>query len=445
MKKMTFGRGYFVITGNPFVDAGIYSIEAFYGKNYSDLTLNDLKSRIYDIVDLYLKDGWKKQMYSIFTGNSKFTNNSIKNKRKAAGKFFEDLLSKFSPPGKSGTCIACGRRDAEPVKKRDQIPLTGSGKLINYFAGASEGERYCSVCTFAVQFMPLSLYSVGNRFLLLHSVSSKVMRYWAKEGIKNIREQLISNNFTGCMKEGYSNSENALFHIIERIVRDHMDIFPEENPSITAYIFSNYTQNPPPMEIIHLPNSVFKFLVYVQHIDSASWSKIVRKGYANFKNLDDYKWKRNNVYRNLLSNKSIIGFFIDKNRTVIGNWNILSYYLKEVKGMDKKRVEVLKKVGNKIASYIEKTDNAKRLYALETATTYESFRNVLLKITKDMIRERMNEPLFTTDEFLEDLFPEGAFSWKETRDILLFRIYEKLFDYLKSKNIDESINKEEGI
>ena len=446
-KQLDFNESYFVFTGNPFVDAGIYAIKAYYGKDFYSLSSEELETKIDRIVELYMSEGWKNNMYSIFTGNSKFSNPSIKDKKAKSKEYLKELLKDFSLAGVLGTCIACGRRDALPIRKRDEIPLTGSGKLINFFAGAAEGERYCPVCTFAAQFLPLFLYSVGKYFLLLHSVSPKMMRYWAKLGIKNIQEQIASNNYIGCMQDGYKNGENALFHIVEKIIRDNEDIFPEENPSITAYIFSNYGQNPPPMKIIHLPNSVFRFLVYVQRLDVSSWAKIVRKGYWGFKKEDDYKWRNNTVYRNLLNGRSIIGFFINnKNRTIIGNWEIFSYYLKEVMEMNEKRIDTLKKVGDKISDYIRQTDNTKRLFAFETAKSYEGMRNVLLKITKNMIANRMDVPLFTTDEFINDLFPEGALGWKETRDILLFRIYEKLSDYLKEKKeIIEEIEENEEV
>jgi len=200
------------------------------------------------------------------------------------------------------------------------------------------------------------------------------------------------------------------------------------------------------MQIIHLPNSVFRFLVYVQRLDASSWAKIVQKGYGGFKKEDDYKWRNNTVYRNLLSGRSIIGFFIEKDRDILGNWELFSYYLKEVRNMDDKRIEVLKKVGDKIADYIKKTDSTKRLFAIETAKSYEGLRNVFLKITKDVIANGMETPLFTTDEFINDLFPDGALTWKETRDILLFRIYEKLSDYIKEKKeIIEEIEENEEV
>ena len=339
-KKQNSVDSYFVLTGNPFVDAGIYAIESYYEEDYRTLTPEKLKSKIEELVDLYLTEGWKKNMYSIFTGNSKYSNPSVKDKKTTAVKYLNDLLDEFSLPESSGTCIACGRRNALPIRKRDEIPLTGSGKLVNFFAGASEGERYCPVCTFAVQFMPLFLYSVGGRFLLFHSVSEKIMRYWAKEGIKNVQHQKTTGNYAGCMQEGYKNGENALFHVVEKMIREREDIFPDENPSITAYVFSNYGQNPPPMQIIHLPNSVFRFLVYIQRLDSSAWAKIVRKGYKVLKKEEDYKWRDNSVYKNLLEGRSIIGYFIEKDRNVTGNWEIFSYYLMEVRRMDKERIEV---------------------------------------------------------------------------------------------------------
>ena len=439
---------FFVLTGNPFVDAGLYAIEAFYEKNFSDLSVKELKSKIDDLVNLYMTDGWAKNLFSIFTANSKFSNPSITDKRRASKEYLLELLNDFSLSKSSGTCIACGRRDASPTRRRDHIPLTGSGKSVNFFAGGSEGERYCSVCTFAVQFIPLSLYKVGNRFLLLHSVSNRVMKYWAEEGIKNVNMQVASGNFSGCMEEGYKNSENALFSIVEKIIRDQEDLFMYENPSITAYVFSNYGQNPPPMQIISLPNSVFRFLVYIQRLNSSGWAKVVQKGYLSAKSEDYYKKVDNKVYKDLIAGVPIIKFFIEADRSITGNWELLTYYLKEVMKMDEKRIEVLKRVGDQIANYIAVTDDTKKLFALETTKSYEGLRNIFLKITRSMITHGIKAPLFSTDEFLSDLFPEGAQSWKETRDILLFRIYEDLADYLNNKKeeikeVEEEEEKEE--
>jgi len=99
---------YFILTANPFVDAGIYVIEAYYEKNFSDLTPKDLETKISKIANLYLTDGWRKNLRSIFTINSKFTN--PKGKKGNAKKYLAGLLGDFSLPKSSGTCMACGIR-----------------------------------------------------------------------------------------------------------------------------------------------------------------------------------------------------------------------------------------------------------------------------------------------------------------------------------------------
>ncbi len=445
-KQVESHDNYFVLTGNPFVDAGIYAIEAYYGKNYSTITPTELNKKIPSIANLYLTKGWNKNIYSIFF-NSKLVNPSSKKKGRkyqeaAYSNYLKNLVKEFTFANTSGSCIACGRREALPTRKRDEIPLTGSGNLINFFSAGVTGERYCPVCTFAVQFMPLFLYTLGGKFLLLHSISSKIMKDWAKRGIINIQEQISAGNYAGCMEDGYKRGENALFHIIEEIVQDSEELYCNENPSISAYIFTNFGQTPQ-LNIIHLPNSVFRFFVYIKRFNNPGWNKIVKKGYWNVNKENENKWKKNWVYYNLLSGKSIIRYFFNKERDIIADWEIFSYYLKEVRQMNKKRIAVLKRVGGGIANYIEQTNNTKRLFALETAKTFEGMRNVLLKIVKDMIAIGAEGPLFSTDEFIEDLFPEGALGWKETRDILLFKIYEQLHDYLRDKKVVKLENEAE--
>jgi CRISPR-associated protein Cst1 len=51
-------------------------------------------------------------------------------------------------------------------------------------------------------------------------------------------------------------------------------------------------------------------------------------------------------------------------------------------------------------------------------------------IEKDRIKRGPQDSLFTLEEFMEDLFPEGNLGWRETQDLLLFRIYENLHNWL---------------
>lgn len=98
--------------------------------------------------------------------------------------------------------------------------------------------------------------------------------------------------------------------------------------------------------------------------------------------------------------------------------------------MGGKRLDTLKRVGDSLSEYIKGTENIKRLNQLEMASNFASFRNQLRFIEKDRIKISAQDPLFTLEEFMEDLFPEGNLGWRETQDLLLFRIYENLHNWL---------------
>ena len=171
------------------------------------------------------------------------------------------------------------------------------------------------------------------------------------------------------------------------------------------------------------------------------------------KGFQEINWEKNNsdevyqrsanlVYNNLLQNKSILRFFIDKSdREVRGDWKFLSLYLEEVSNMDKSRINVIKQVGDFIADSIRKSGHDRRLRQLEFANNYGECRNILRFVIKDRIRQQEKMPLFSLDDYVEHLFPESqeqSILWWETRDLLVFRIYEKLHDWLvTSGTVDE--------
>lgn len=429
----------------------MWAICEWVGKNNPEkITKEDLKKAVDDVVPIYLTKGWSKSFQSIFPNNP-VINPSVKkeDKKKRFMDYLNLLIDSSETLGSSGCCVSCGQRDTTRLRKKDEIPLLGSGGLINFFPMGQEGADYCPTCTFAVQFAPLSLYSCF-RLLLLHSNSEKVMKYWSRKAISEVRGQVIKKDYTGCFDEGYKNAENAMFHIIQDIILEYDEKWLQENPSIIFYRFTNYIQTPD-LEIYRVPTPVFRFLSYVkQHHAYSEWQKVVRKGYVNInwdkvKAEGDYRNKRNKVYFNLLNNHSITGFFVEnKGRKVIGDWSLFSYYLEEVRNMDKKRLATLKKVGDELSEYIKKTENITRLNQLEMAKKYYTFRNILRKIIKERVKIGEKTPLFSLEEYVEDLFPEGAMGWNETRDILLFRIYENLHGWLISrKDVKENVIEEE--
>lgn len=430
-------------TGNPFVDAGIWALSQWVGKKPGELDKDDLESVVDEVVTLYLTPKWSKNLYQIFPNNP-ITNNAVKDKKDRYSLLLKDLINDISPLGVHGDCIACGRRNIVQKSAKDRIPLTGSKKLINYFSYGTEGADYCPACAFAVQFLPLVTYFCAN-MLLIHSNSDKIMYYWSKRAIKNINSQIASNSYTGCLNEGFKNPKNALFHIIQDIILHYEERWYLENPSIDFYHFTNFNQGPN-LHIYHVPTPVFRFLAYIpQHEKFEDWLKIVRRGYKfvnweKVKEENEYKNNPNRVYENLLNGKSIIRFFIDrKNRKALGGWDLLSHYLEEVRNMDEKRIETIKRVGDELADYIKSEDDIKTLKKLETANNYKNYRNLLRIIIKKRIEAGSKNPLFSFDEYVNQLFPEGNLTWRETQDLLIFRIYEVLHYWIVQQGISEEL------
>ncbi|KAF5086791.1 type I-B CRISPR-associated protein Cas8b1/Cst1 [Methanobacterium aggregans] len=417
-------------TGNPFVDAGIWALSRWVDKKPEELNEDDLKGIIDDIIYVYLNKAWSKNLFSVFPNNP-LTNPAVKDKKERYSKFLMELIEKIEVSEASGDCISCGRRNRVERWGKDKIPLTGSKKFVNYFSYATDGADYCPACTFAVQFVPIVMYACGN-MLLLHSNSEKVMKYWSKRTVENVKKQIVAREFTGCFNEGYKNPINALFHVIQDVILHYNERWYLEKPSIDFYHFTNYNQGPD-LNIYHVPTSVFTFLAYIpQHEKYFDWLKVVRRGYRyvnweKIKEEGDYKNNPNLVYNNLLNGKSIIGFFIDrKNKEAIGGWDLIKNYLLEVRNMDEKRINTIKKIGDELADYIETAEDIKTLKKLETASNYKNYRNILRIVIKKRIENGIEDPLFTFDDYVNYLFPEGSLTWRETQDLILFRIYEKL-------------------
>ena len=435
-------------TGNPFVDAGIFALKRKLKKPINEITKEDLEEEILNIADLYVTPAWKKNMYSIFP-NSTLVNSATTNKSNLNELYYQDLKNLIeSIPNiqDSGSCVSCGRRDAINTFKKDNIPLSGSGSLKNYFSFANDGVDYCSLCALLIQFAPLIMYQSGGKMILLHSNSEKVMNYWAKDAIKKVNEQIALGDYTGCYNEKYTNSINAIFRIVKKII-DSNELWEDENPSLTFYYFTNYNQGPE-LEIFSLPNGVFNFLAEIPSDESKNWSNIVKNAYINVKwdkvnSEDDFKNKTNEVYNRLLNNYSILRFFYSsKYKKSFCSWILVNYYMKEVRKMDEKRIDAIKEVGDKLATYIKVNDSKKILSNLENSSNYNSFRNTLRKVFKNKISNGDDELLFTFDDYVMYLFPEGNKTWRETQDLLIFRIYEKLHDWMIENNYADEYENE---
>lgn len=437
------------ITGNPFIDLGIYALATKLDKNISEITIDDLKNEVEYISTLYTNDSWKKNMHTIFP-NSILVNPASTNKSNLNElylNYLKELIGSIEPIQENGSCMGCGRRNTKDVFGKDAIPLTGSKSLINYFSFANSGADYCSLCALLIQFSPLAMYRCGGRMIVLHSDSQKVMKFWTEKAIDNIDVQVSSGEFSGCYNQGFTRPTNAIFNIISQVISKGMK-WRRENPSFNFYYFTNFNQGAE-LDIYTLPNGVFSFLTEIPIDDWSNWSFIVKKAYRfvkwdNVESDEDYKNNPNSVYNYLLEGRSILkSFFNVKFKKTYCTWKLVKSYMKEVRNMDEKRIEVIKDVGDRLSEYIKNNDSFNTLGKLEQASNYNNFRNILRKILKNKINNGDKELLFTFDEYVVNLFPEGNMTWRETQDLLLFRIYENLHKWLIDNKYVEEISEDE--
>ena len=458
------------LMGNPFVDAGICGICEWLGHNVQpeQITPIDLEQVVNDIAPMMQTDAGWRNLHSVFP-NSVLTNAAYRKQDQVEllKKECKGYLNTIVELEHAGNCMGCGRREANTWLLKKDIPLTGSRKLRNFYPTFAEGAGYCSACAFAIQLSPLVFVATGGKFLTLHSNSWQALRSWARLCIDDIRQQQLQQQMTGCYNPGYANPRNGLFYMTREMVQ-FQEMRTDENIVMQVYCFTNFNREPE-LEIYYMPAPVFKFLriVYQSEFKTA-WQGIVQSTYvvnwSKVKSAEDYKNRTNLVYEFLLEDRSILRFFLYRNsrknrnsRKIRGNWKLLSLYLKEVKTMEKIQLDTIKQVGDLIADCIKESGRDRRLTQLERANSYGECRNILRYVIRDRIQQGAPEPLFSIDDYMDYLFPASdnftATPWRETRDLLLFRIYETLHDWLQQQgfvdfdedntsNVDDPSNNE---
>ncbi|MHA1755246.1 MAG: type I-B CRISPR-associated protein Cas8b1/Cst1 [Promethearchaeota archaeon] len=431
----------FSLTGNCFIDAGIYVLlNLTRKKRPNDITVSDLQPLIETLVEIYISDTWKGTLTQIFP-NSKIANFSIKDRKTAYNDFLNELLANFeSLDGQRNTCWGCNRREGTIYATRAEFPLTGAKKVVNFFPTWDDGIKICPNCLFAVQFSPLVMTKCTDKLLFLHSDSELVMRTWTSELMRSINSQIMSNKYLGVNDFGYKNSTNFFLEMATKIINNYHENWVDERPFIRLYMFTNFLKSPR-IEFIDIPTRVFLFLAYIKQSGLIKdWNDFIhswtyKSSKDNKRTAEELiKIRRNYVFENLLQDKPITRYFIlyFKKYNKKLKWELIELYAMEVLKMKKESLDYIKKLGDLIVELMRKMESKKRLVQLETSKNIGQFRGVLLQLEKDCLVYE-DEPIFKLDEVVEYLFPETEYgiNWREMRDFLLLRIYEVGFEFLK--------------
>ncbi len=213
----------FKLTGNQFVDAGIFVMSEWSGKEIENLNTVDILNLASKVADVYITPEWNKALYSLFPNSILIHPRNKSKSEDEKRKMYLDFVSEFTrlvePISTGGDCAGCGLRNGIKIKDRqffgkDLIPLSGSAEFVNFYPSAMSSLKMCSACLVAIQFMPIALYNTGGGlFILIQSNSQKIMKFWAKECVRNINKQIATGDFSGPYSKGIGNPVNALFKI----------------------------------------------------------------------------------------------------------------------------------------------------------------------------------------------------------------------------------------
>ncbi|WCN29177.1 type I-B CRISPR-associated protein Cas8b1/Cst1 [Thermococcus kodakarensis] len=417
-------------------------------KKPEELSKEDIENVVNFASRLYARKEWSSgYIHAMMLPNSGIlmANPSMAKKRtpEAIKKNLLSLLNEKEDP-RAPICEICGRRHAriKPVYRSD-FPLVGTGGVPNYFPSGKDGANICSHCLFLAQMMPLVAYRL-SRVLIIHAYPYQLMLEFHKEAIEDIKKSELAST-----ARDFKRPENFLFEKLTEI-GTKFEIGKLENASITLYYFVNNNQSQE-MEVIYIPNPVLRFVAFAARVDRAGWKKIVSMGWnkgcakrLSKKPEEIPKSCSNDVYSKLLSGGSILPYFIDfQNRKVNASWRLLSFYCSEVLGLDREALEFIKGIADRIVETVEKLpDNklSRRIRELERAEKLYQFESFFIRVEKDRQELGIPEALMSFDDFARILTSYGEdlnVSWKTVKNLLLFRIYEKLHDRLMKASAEE--------
>ncbi len=449
-------------SGHPFYDVGVATITAFSEKSDPSLvTKNDLE-RVASFMEKQFVVPPLNSFLTIAFPNSGFTQPAYigqPEKRIAYARRVLRAYEKDKPSVEGEKCVFTGEpavavafSDDAPAGRvfRQHIPLTTGEKVINFHADGVAGLPVSGKALLCIHAFPLGCAKCAGKLLAVHSDDPEILLYYAEIFLRNNRANLSYAQASGSSKmpEYKMRHKTLLLNELESAFHNHKEKKPF---SVTAYYLSNSGQGPA-MDIYFLPLEITLFLKRVQSpIYKGSWQKIVSKSWRP----DDKKGNAttlNYLYEDIFmlpdnAPQFLSTYFL---RTAVRSakkgdprkgysplreaelvsWDITALFLQEVIDMDKERIGAIRDLGDRLANYIHGTNDKKFFRGFFTEQRYGYFSTLLQKANLNWVKQG-NAPLLIFDPYIE-VFEEGKnlpyYNWRLSRDLLLIRMIEQLYE-----------------
>lgn len=453
------------LTGDPFADIGglviEYLLEKKPGKSIFEL--------IEETTNVYVKK-WGNNLHTFFL-NSTITHNSSKG-QKGIDKtifFYKGLFE--GKNAEDGYCRITGQRGDVFHGARDNHIMSGSSTLINFHHGFESGIRLSKEALIRIFFVPLGVEQLGDKVAILTSNNEDVTRYFAQRNVDNNLRDIASGISKSIQRSEFSNPANALFDYANQCIENVKTVTFDEDSgrsntqgtTLNLFHFTNFGASPT-INLITLPATVFSFYAYCIREHKNDWQSFILRQYSNskFKNaqFDDiskswfnnkekadystFKVWRNNVFEALLNgNRQIIRkAFLVHSKSHILNFKIVEQYQINIQNMDKRTLTKIKELADFIVNDRSDDEIKKSMTRLNGSKSSNGLRYFLLKLADKNYKDGNEKPLFSLDEYVDYLFPDGTY-WNEIRDLLLIAIYQKLHETNKKVEVELIENESE--
>jgi len=334
----------------------------------------------------------------------------------------------------------------------------------------------------------------GGRLLAVHSDNPEILMTATREALLENKQGISLARATGETKLPDA-SPSAQTLIVETLVNmDQQRFYAREDRqpySVTAYHLTNSGQSSPldekspPLKIYHLPMEIVRFLGKMYQPDyKSTWNALVLRGKERPKiakgkqtatksgtkevmnDRSSTYHARNYFYEDILrlpdeARRFVRKYFLrvpelhapqtsastfdssenlQKERNLVP-WSFIVLFLKEVLYVDKKRIEEIGKLGERLAAYVKEFDDKRFFSKFYELQRPDYFRSELLRATKNAASHG-RPPLFRFEEFCMVFFESDAedlrLDWRLARDLVFIRMLEWLYDH--DDKLQEHVN-----
>lgn len=439
-------------TGDPFVDAGGCALEEF-SRYYPDANILELIDKA---ASIYV-DKWDGKINPFFL-NSKITQSRFKGDKKKieTQKYFQSLITDIE--GINGFCRVTGKKGMVFIGGRDNLILSGSNTFSNFHHEFQNGIMVSKEVIIRSFFLPLACEQLQGRIALINGCAPEITAFFAKLICKRNMEAIKNGTSNSVLKSKSASTSTALFRFIDEVsIKQKIEFGENRQCDLHLYLFTNFGPSPD-LQIISLPFPVWDFYrkvmrgkyrdtwrdfvsryyhakggVYISKSEyNLTTGKDVQKVSEN-----DFQYWDNRIYESLINGKSILPYILDYSKENKFDFNIVRIYAINIRKMKKETIEKITQMADFIINNNDDRGIGKTITKLNSVTSSFLLRRYVLNdVVKPYYEGGNEEPIVTVKDYVNYLFPDSD-SWKETRDVLLIAIYERLHELKKKVEIDD--------